>query len=241
MIDPGFDDELIQDYLAESREHLATIENDLLAIEQAGANIDEQLVNQVFRAAHSIKGGAGFFDLVKIRELAHKIESVLELIRSRQMEPTTEIVSVLLLAFDRLRELIQNHRESEQADIREFIVALSGLAASSLPPEQRSSMDEPVCVSVPDANKHVQISSFDLNQARRGGKCIYIVEYDLIHDVQRPSLTPLAVFKQLIECGTILETKVDLDSAGTLDDQPSNCLLLEILYATALEPDLAGC
>ncbi|MCX6613658.1 MAG: Hpt domain-containing protein, partial [Acidobacteria bacterium] len=69
------DDELIQEYLVESREHLATIENDLLQIEQDGSAIDEQLVNRVFRAAHSIKGGAGFFDLTRIRELAHRTES----------------------------------------------------------------------------------------------------------------------------------------------------------------------
>src|SRR5450755_129536 len=94
------EDDLVLEYLAESREHLATIETDLLTIEQSGAEIDEQLVNRVFRAAHSIKGGAGFFDLNKIRELAHKTENALDLIRSRQMIPTPEAVSILLMAFD---------------------------------------------------------------------------------------------------------------------------------------------
>src|SRR5450432_3171799 len=129
MSEPSLDAELVQDYLAECREHLATIETDLLTIEQGGAEIDEELVNQVFRAAHSIKGGAGFFDLVKIRELAHKTESALDLIRSRQMVPTPEIVSILLLAFDKLRELIQNHGQSNQADIGEFVNALTALTA----------------------------------------------------------------------------------------------------------------
>src|SRR5437016_11548563 len=124
MGETDLDDELVEDYLAECREHLADIETDLLAMEQAGAGIDEQLVNRVFRAAHSIKGGAGFFDLNKIRELAHKTESVLDLIRSRQMVPTPEGVSILLLAFDKLRELIVSHRESNQADIGEFVAAL---------------------------------------------------------------------------------------------------------------------
>ena len=41
-----------------------------------------------------------------------------------------------------------------------------------------------------------------------------------------------------MQCGTILETVFDLDSAGTLDDEPSNQLMLEVLYATVLEPDL---
>ena len=238
MSEANLDDELVQDYLAECREHLATIETDLLAIEQSGAEIDEQLVNRVFRAAHSIKGGAGFFDLTKIRELAHKTENALDLIRSRQMVPTPEVVSILLLAFDKLRELIGNHRESNQADIGEFVSALTSLAAGSLPANEKSSLSEQVMVHVPEANKHIQVSAFDLSQARKGGKCVYLIEYDLIHDIERRAKTPWEVFKRLIKCGTILETVFDLDSAGTLDDEPSNQLMLEVLYATVLEPDL---
>lgn len=230
------DDELIQDYLAECREHLATIETDLLAIEQGGAEIDEQLVNRVFRAAHSVKGGAGFFDLVTIRELAHKTENALDLIRSRQMAPTPEAVSVLLLAFDKLRELVFNYRQSNQADIGEFVSALTLLAAGSLPANEKSSLSEQVAVPVSEANPHIQVSAFDLNQARKGGKYIYLIEYDLIHDIERRGKTPWGVFKDLIECGAILETVFDLDSAGTLDDEPSNQLMLEVLYATVLEP-----
>src|SRR5580693_8070408 len=136
MTNLGLDDELVQDYLAECREHLATIETDLLAIEQRGAEIDEQLVNRVFRAAHSIKGGAGFFDLSKIRALAHKTESVLDMIRSRQMVPTSEVVSILLLSFDKLRELIEHSEGSNQADIAEFVAALMGIAENHLPAGQ---------------------------------------------------------------------------------------------------------
>ena len=98
---------------------------------------------------------------------------------------------------------------------------------------------------MPDANKAHSGSAFDLNQARKGGKCVYLIEYDLIHDIERRGKTPWEVFKNLIKCGTILETVFDLDSAGTLEDEPSNQLMLEVLYATVLEPDcsegLAGC
>jgi two-component system chemotaxis sensor kinase CheA len=240
MSEPNLDDELIQDYLAECREHLATIETDLLTIEQGGAQIDENLVNRVFRAAHSIKGGAGFFDLVKIRELAHKTENALDLIRSRQMIPTPEVVSILLMAFDKLRELIGNHTESNDVEIDEFVTALTALSSASLPADQKSSLTEQVEVQLPEPNKHIQISAFDLGQARRGGKCIYLIEYDLIHDVQRLGKTPWEVFKTLIQCGTILETVFDLDSAGTLEDESSNRLMLEVLYATVLEADLIG-
>ena len=236
MSEPNLDDELIRDYLAECREHLATIETDLLAMEQAGAAIDEQLVNRVFRAAHSIKGGAGFFDLGKIRELAHKTENVLDLVRSRQMVPTPEVVSRLLLAFDKLREMIGDHRNSNGADIEDYVTALTGLAVDSLPGDEKHTVVERVPVGPPQAK--IEISAFDLNQARKGAKSIYLIQYDLIHDVQRRNKTPLEVFKRLIKCGTILETVFDLDSAGTLDDEPSRQLLLEVLYASVLEPDL---
>jgi chemotaxis protein histidine kinase CheA len=76
---------------------------------------------------HSIKGGAGFFDLVKIGELAHQTENVLVLIRSREMVPTPERVGVLLRSADRLHELIQNPGTSNQADISEVMAALARL------------------------------------------------------------------------------------------------------------------
>jgi two-component system chemotaxis sensor kinase CheA len=236
MSELSLDDELVQDYLAECRDHLATIETDLLTIEQSGAEIDEQLVNRVFRAAHSIKGGAGFFDLSKIRELAHKTENALDLIRSRQMIPTPEAVSILLMAFDKLRELIGDHRRSNEADIGEFVTALVSLTAGSLSTAEKDSLNAVVEVEVPDANKHIQVSAFDLNQARKGCKFIYLIEYDLIHDIDRRGQNPWEVFKRLMKCGSILETVIDLDSAGTLDDEPSHQLMLEVLYATVLEP-----
>ena len=66
------DDELLKEFINESREHLTTIEADLLAIEEAGSEIDVELVNKVFRAAHSIKGASSFFGLTKVKDLAHK-------------------------------------------------------------------------------------------------------------------------------------------------------------------------
>jgi two-component system chemotaxis sensor kinase CheA len=240
MSEINLDDELIEDYLAESCEHLAHIETDLLALEQGGQEIDEQMANRVFRAAHSIKGGAGFFDLIKIRELAHKIQIVLDLIRSREMVPTSEVVSILLLGFDKLRELIQHHQTSGEADISEFVTALAGLTAAHVAAEEEHLVAQLVEVVVPGTSRRVRIPAYDLNRARRAGQCIYLIRYDLIHDIQRRGKTPWGVFKKLIHSGTILETVPDLDSAGTLDDEPSNQLLFEVLYTTAIAPDRIG-
>jgi CheY-like chemotaxis protein/HPt (histidine-containing phosphotransfer) domain-containing protein len=125
MID--LNDEVAADYLAECREHLANIDTDLLNMESGGADIDEELVNKVFRAVHSVKGGAGFFDLLKIQELAHQAEDVLTLIRSRELVPTPDRVGVLLRAADQLSELIQDPVSSNEADITDIVADLAEL------------------------------------------------------------------------------------------------------------------
>jgi chemotaxis protein histidine kinase CheA len=134
----SLDDELATEYLAESREHLATVETDLLALERGGAEISEERLNRIFRAVHSIKGGAGFFDLVKVRELAHQTEDLLALIRSRELVPTQGRVRVLLRATDRLNELIQNPAGSNQADIAEVMAALARLPADRQGPSEKA-------------------------------------------------------------------------------------------------------
>jgi two-component system chemotaxis sensor kinase CheA len=235
MSEPNLEDDIVLEYLAECREHLTTIEADLLSMEQSGADIDEQLVNRVFRAAHSIKGGAGFFDLLKIKELGHRTENVLDLVRSGQMIPNSEIVSILLLAFDKLRSLIEDYAGSNNADITEFTDALSRLAEEHLHPDQRNSTQEMVTIPIPNASRVMTCSVFDLQQGRRAGKTVYVIEYDLIHDVQRRGQTPLEVLNNLMKCGDILTTDFDLDSAGTLDQEPSNILLFDVLYSTALD------
>jgi len=135
------DDELAEEYLAECRDRLATIETALLAMERGGAEIDEELVNRIFRAVHSVKGGAGFFDLPKIRELAHATEHALALIRSRKMVPTPERVRVLLLATDRLRQLTECADSSDEADISDIVADLAQVCLEERPARRRQPGD----------------------------------------------------------------------------------------------------
>ena len=232
------DDSFITDYLAESREHLADIETDLLAIEAGGAAIDEKLVNKVFRAAHSIKGGAGFFNLSVIQELAHRTENVLDLIRSHEMAPAPDVINILLMSFDRLRELINNHSESQQADTSELVVALSGLVSAHLSPSQKSSLVKMVKVTAPGIKAVFNIPEFDFNRAKEGDKYLYLVEFDLIDDVQRHGKRPTDVIYILTSCGTLVDAIFEIESAGTLDDEPSNRLPFYVLFSTELSPDM---
>ena len=122
------DDEILQAFIEESLEHLSDIETDLLAIERRGAGIDEDLVNKVFRAVHSIKGGAGFMGLAVIQNLAHAGENVLGLIRSRKLVPTPEVVNALLRAADELQKLLTNVATSNEVDISDHVSTLNAIA-----------------------------------------------------------------------------------------------------------------
>jgi len=234
----GQDDSLLTDYVAESCEHLAGIETDLLDIEQAGAAADEELVNKVFRAAHSIKGGAGFLNLTKIQELAHKTENVLSMVRSREMVPSPEVINILLMAFDRLRELLNNYTQSNDSDISDMVVALTGLTSSYLPPDRKQSMTTMVDISLPGGRAVMKISAFDFDQAKKTASYIYLIEYDMLHDIHRLGKTPLDVFKSLMAAGTIIECVFDIAAVGGLNDEASNRIPYNMLYATILEPNI---
>jgi two-component system chemotaxis sensor kinase CheA len=233
------DDEILQSYVEESLEHLADIENNLLAIEQAGADIDLDLVNKVFRSAHSIKGGAGFVGLDNIKGLAHKMENVLGLMRTREIIPTPEIINILLLAFDKLQELMKNAEHSNEMDISEHTLALTDLTTASLPEEEKGSVSTMVDILLPDGNVIFTIPEFDISRSIKTGKFIYLVEYDLIHDVQNRGKTPFEVLTAMQKSGIILECKVDIPAVGSLeDDAPFTRLPFFVLFATTIEPDV---
>jgi two-component system chemotaxis sensor kinase CheA len=230
------DDALLNEFLQESRDHLASIETDLLAMEEAGANSDDELVNKVFRAAHSIKGGAGFFSLETIQKLAHRLENALDMVRGREMVPTPEVVNILLLGFDRLRDMINNPAASEAVEIEDLVVALTGLATSHLPPAEKQDLATSVVLpAAPGRKRLVSLSEFDLKHVGKRGKNIFILEFDLLHDVHRTGKTPWSVFKELMACGTILDCAWDLDTVGDLDDEPTNAIPFEVLYATVMD------
>ncbi len=125
------DDDAIQIFVEESQEHLADIEGDLLVIEKDGSAIDDDLINKVFRAVHTVKGGAGFLGYETIKNLAHKMENVMGMIRSRELKPNSAIVSVLLHSADTLQDLIHNLDSSNEQDISKHLKDLIAIAGNN--------------------------------------------------------------------------------------------------------------
>ena len=99
------DPELVADFVAESREHLGSIEAQLLVLEHDRQS--EEAIHAVFRGFHTIKGLAGFLDFPLILEVAHEVETLLELARNRRIAATPILVDVVLEAADYLKGAIK--------------------------------------------------------------------------------------------------------------------------------------
>jgi len=99
-------DDALQTFIAESRELLQNMEDALLRIEQTPE--DGELINAIFRAAHTIKGSAGLFGLDYIVSFTHVAESVLDRVRNGELHIGGELVAVLLSSCDHIAELIEH-------------------------------------------------------------------------------------------------------------------------------------
>jgi two-component system chemotaxis sensor kinase CheA len=126
------DREIISEFVVESKEHLQGVENHLLAIEAAGAGADPGLINQVFRAVHSIKGAAGFLGLSTLGRLAHDMENVLNQVRDRRLVLDRNSADALLRAVDRLQNLLDDIEHSNDQDVEDHIEALQEILACRL-------------------------------------------------------------------------------------------------------------
>lgn len=231
--------ELVDGFADDSMEHLDNIEQNLLDIEAAGKDADEDLINAVFRAAHSIKGGAGMLGFETIKELAHKLENVLHMVRSGGMEPTPEVVSVLLEGFDRLKDLISNVGDSENMPIQEQVDKLVALTSSGLPEADKGLTAQTATVDL-GHERLMEVDAVSLDQARKGGNNIFLLEFDLIHDFQVKDKTPWQAIKGLQDAGRIVDCKLDFEAVGTLDSDFENRIPLYVIYATILEPEHLG-
>ncbi len=239
-----FTDENIQIFIDESLEHLSDIESELLSIEQGGADIDENLVNKVYRAAHSIKGGAGFMGLANIKNLTHEMENVLAQIRSREVIPHTALINVLLSASDTLRNLINDIDSSDDADIGKHVQALQSILQKTPEPSQPDSAPAAVEKEPPPSETPAAVSEakWDFSaakekilHAREKGKHVYLIAIDLNLLSKSKNATPPSLIEDMKRCGQILDSHPALSDMEHLETDAAADSPLRVLFATALQ------
>lgn len=97
-------DDILQDFLAETAERLASVDQDILLLEKNGQ--DSAALARIFRAAHNIKSSAGFLKLPRLQQLSHALEALLVPCREGALAVTPVLATLLLAAFDRLRDIL---------------------------------------------------------------------------------------------------------------------------------------
>lgn len=99
---------LLEQFLQEARENLKFIEQNLEEL----ASGDDELLNSIFRAAHTLKGGSGIVGFEAVKNITHRAEDLLDLLRSKKIEYRASMLGVLYDAFDEVLNLIEAAEES---------------------------------------------------------------------------------------------------------------------------------
>jgi two-component system, chemotaxis family, sensor kinase CheA len=135
-------DEIIKEFLFETRENLEQLDKDFLALEKQPENPD--LLSSVFRTLHTIKGSAGFLNFPKLERLGHDAESVLSLLREGRLELDSKLVTLLLATADCIKEILKRIEESGEEggeDYQDIRIRLEAVCDRHEPP--RGEMETP--------------------------------------------------------------------------------------------------
>jgi two-component system chemotaxis sensor kinase CheA len=125
-------DEIQQIFFQECDEGLALAEGGLLACQDGSGDADT--INTIFRAVHSIKGGAGAFGFAALQSFTHHFETVLDQVRSGEAAMTPPLLATLLKAFDTLSDHVAAIRGQGGApDDRDMLAQLEAIAAGAVP------------------------------------------------------------------------------------------------------------
>jgi two-component system chemotaxis sensor kinase CheA len=229
------DDSLIADFVTECREHLDAIEPDLMIMEHLGAATDQEVINKVFRAIHSIKGGAGFFAFETLKTLSHIMESVLMQVRDRSLVVSAAVMDPLFASLDRLRAMLDDIQASDGIPIAQELAGLKAILEGQGVPV-RAGLKAPAREL--DGTRAFDPDPEAVRSVLRRGMTLYCVKARLHRDVDAQWDSPLAFLKNALSVGECLEAFLDLSAIGGLDDDDDQDLAVSLLFATVLEADL---
>jgi len=126
-------DALLESFLQEARENLSFIDQN---IENIGGG-DKELVNSVFRAAHTLKGGSGIVGFTAVKDITHHAEDLLDMVRDGDVEPNDGVIEALYNAFDEVMNLIEAAEdtedivESDEETVNEIVESLCACMGKS--------------------------------------------------------------------------------------------------------------
>lgn len=232
------DESIISDFVAESRDHLNTIEPDLLAMEQGGGELSQNTLNRVFRAIHSIKGGAGFLAFGSLKNLSHVMESVLMLVRDGKLGIDPELMDAIFAGMDRLRAMLDDIHASDsvpcEKESERFKAILEGKGVS--PGAQVKGHAK----SSEGKRLEFDLDAEGVKSALAHGMNLFHARAYLHADIKDKGITPLAFLNNALSVGQVLDAYIDLGDIADLADCLRQDLAVAILFGSVLESDLAA-
>jgi two-component system chemotaxis sensor kinase CheA len=194
-------------FFHECDEHFAEIESGLTALETG--DHDPEVINAVFRAVHSVKGGAGIFELDALVQFAHRFENALTEVRAGRLAPTPDILRVFLRAADTLADLVQAARDGQAVSLDRTGPITGELEQLGQAKDAFESFDDVDFEPRPVAFK-------PLASAAAGSERTWRVRFRPYASLYAKGNEPLVLIRELGRLGEAV-VKLDSESVPTLD------------------------
>ena len=214
-------------FLDETNEHLQNLNTQILELESDPENMDN--INEIFRAAHSLKGMAGTMGYKRMQNLTHDMENVFSEVRNGNIKVTPEMIDVLFQCLDALEEYKNNIQETSDEgtnDNENLIKALNdilnGSKTEQAQPEKEEKAAAPAAESTGTGAEKWNDIAFDdsqirvIKEAMKQGKNIYGINVVVQDSCILKAARAFLVFKAVEEKGEII---VSVPSAQDVEDE----------------------
>ncbi len=203
-------------FIDETKEHLQNLNDQVLVLESEPDNIDT--INEIFRAAHSLKGMAGTMGFKRMQRLTHDMENVFSEIRNGKMSVTPDLVDIVFKCLDAIEEYLDciiNTSDEGENDNDELINMLNAcLKAEGAPePEKKVQPEEKTEADSADGDKrkflHIDIADFEKNaiiEAKAKNLNVYGVTVYIDENCILKAARAFLVFKGLENKGEIIKS-----------------------------------
>ncbi|MGJ9457650.1 chemotaxis protein CheW [Oceanobacillus sp. CF4.6] len=205
-------DQYLEVFLDESREHLQAVNDNILKLEKQPQDID--LVNEIFRSAHTLKGMAATMGYEDIASLTHKMENVLDLIRNQKLTVSTAIIDIIFSAIEYLEEMVSSISEGQDGkkDVSELVELLDQIEKG----EPVKAMIKP---TVANEGHFINTDELDLDefqitiidQTSEQGFFPYQITVTLTDDCILKGARAYMVFESLEDRGEIIRTNPSVE------------------------------
>lgn len=197
-------------FLEEADEQLQELNQNLLELERDPENLE--IINNIFRAAHSLKSSAAFVGLNELSDLAHKMENLLQGIRDKTLSVTPDIVDVIFSCFDMINSVIETVARGEEPtqDLSGLIGKIESLSEEKTQESQAAGSSD--ALSSDNGNKNIpstKLESSDAKEIRKalaqGQSCTEVTVF-LEEAVQMKWVKAQLIINNLNRIGSVVKT-----------------------------------